>query len=355
MIEERKLPCATTTNRIRMSPHSHTAASMGEDGNVYIWDIAPHFASLNNGTTLTPAQNKPASVLSMHKRTEGYAIDWCSHPKEALGKIATGDNDGKIFISTRKEGGGWATGKDSLVGHSSSVEELQWSPSERHVFASASSDGTVKIWDARSNTRKHQLSVDVSSSDVNVASWCGTVNHLLATGADDGVWAVWDLRSFPNALQGKPVVATASFTHHQEPITSIEFHPTEDSVVAVASADGAITTWDLSVEVDDEETRGTGGVKIPPQLMFDHRGLEDPKEIHWHKQAPGVLIATGGGGIKYIPTLTQHSIPTANSSLVASSKPSTSKPRSLAGGSGAFGVYHSLRKKIYYIPHPSLR
>src|SRR5690554_602170 len=103
-----------------MSPHSHTAASMGEDGNVYIWDVAPHFASLNNGSTLTPAQNKPSSVLSMHKRTEGYAIDWCSHPKEALGKIATGDNDGKIFISTRKEGGGWATGKDSLVGHTSS-------------------------------------------------------------------------------------------------------------------------------------------------------------------------------------------------------------------------------------------
>lgn len=117
------------------------------------------------------------------------------------------------------------------------------------------------------------------------------------------MWGVWDLRQFPNVLKGKHVAATASFSHHQEAITSVEFHPTEDSVVAVASADGAITLWDLSVEVDDEESRDTGGAQVPPQLMFDHRGLEDPKELHWHRQAPGVLVATGGGGIKYVASL----------------------------------------------------
>ncbi|KAI5804588.1 WD40-repeat-containing domain protein [Geopyxis carbonaria] len=302
VIEERALTCPTTTNRIRMSPHSHTAASMAETGEVFIWDVAPHFASLNGAGTLTPQQNKPSSILRMHKHVEGYAIDWSPHPKETMGKIATGDNDGNIFISTRKEDGTWATGKDPLRSHTGSVEELQWSPTERHVFASASSDGTVKIWDARAATRKHQLSVDVSSSDVNVASWCSTVPHLLATGADDGVWGVWDLRSFANAAKGKTVSAVASFTHHQSPITSVEFHPTEDSIVAVASADGAITTWDLSVEIDDEESRNTGGIEVPPQMMFDHRGLEDPKEVHWHKQVPGLMIATGGGGINVFKT-----------------------------------------------------
>jgi ribosome assembly protein RRB1 len=299
ILESRSIPCQTTTNRIRVSPHSHTAASMAETGEVFIWDVSTQYKSFDTpGTVITPAAKKPQATLRMHKHVEGYAIDWCPHPKETIGKLATGDNDGNIFVSTCKEDGSWATSKDPFRGHTGSIEEIQWSPSERHVFASASSDGTVKIYDARSNTKKHQLSVEVSSSDVNVASWCRAVDYLLATGADDGVWGVWDLRTFPNAGQGKPISAIASFTFHQQPITSVEFHPTEDSIIAVASADNTITQWDMSVELD-EENRDTGGVAdVPPQLMFVHH-MPEVKELHWQRQAPSVVLATGGEGFKY--------------------------------------------------------
>lgn len=299
ILESRSIPTNITTNRLRVSPHSKTAATMAESGEVFIWDLAPHYRSFDApGTIIPPAAKKPSHTLRMHKRTEGYAIDWCPHPREALGKLATGDNDGKIFVSKRKEDGSWAS-DGPYTGHTGSVEEIQWSPSERHVMCSASSDGTVKIWDARAS-KKHQLSVDVSSSDVNVASWCKSVDYLLATGADDGVWGVWDLRTFPNATQGKTVSATASFTFHQQPITSVEFHPTEDSVVAVACADNTITQWDMSVELDDEESRDTGGVAdVPPQLMFVHH-MPEVKELHWQKQAPSVVVATGGEGFKYV-------------------------------------------------------
>ena len=97
--------------------------------------------------------------------------------------------------------------------------------------------------------------------------------------------------------------ATASFTFHQQAITSVEFHPTEDSVVAVACADNTITQWDMSVELDDEESRDTGGVAdVPPQLMFVHH-MPDVKELHWQKQAPSVVIATGGEGFNVFKTI----------------------------------------------------
>ncbi|KAL7272498.1 Ribosome assembly protein rrb1 [Rhizina undulata] len=303
ILESRSLPCPSTTNRIRVSPHAHHAASMAESGDVYIWDLAPHYASLSTpGTPLPPSANKPAAILKMHGRIEGYALDWSPHTRETLGKIATGDNNGRIFVSTRKEDGTWATQKDPLSSHTGSIEELQWSPTERHVLSSASSDGTVKIYDCRAST-KPQLSVAVSSSDVNVSSWCRTVPHLLATGADDGVWGVWDLRTFPNTLKGENVVATASFAFHKAPITSVEFHPGEDSIVAVASADETVTLWDLSVEVDDEESRDTGGVEdVPPQLLFVH-WMREVKEVHWQKQAPGTVVGTGGDGFGVFKTI----------------------------------------------------
>jgi ribosome assembly protein RRB1 len=64
----------------------------------------------------------------------------------------------------------------------------------------------------------------------------------------------------------------------------------------VGAGDSTMTLWDLSVEIDDEESRDTGGVRdVPPQLLFVHY-MEDVKEGHWHPQIPGVVVATGVQG-----------------------------------------------------------
>jgi ribosome assembly protein RRB1 len=311
ILESSSLPLTSTTNRIRIHqipaadssrPPTTLTAAMTEAGQVLIHDITPHLTSFDiPGTIITPQQNKPLSTLRMHK-AEGYAVDWS--PLISTGKLITGDNSGQIFVTTRTQGEGWAVDSRPLVGHTGSVEELQWSPTERHVFASASSDGSIKIWDVRSKSRSAAISVHVSDSDVNVMSWSKQTSRLLASGADDGQWAVWDLRSWkPNssntASSGAPPSAAtapspvASFNFHRQPITSIEWHPTDDSIVAVAAADDTLTLWDLAVELDDEESRDTAGVAgVPPQLLFVHY-MQSVKECHWHPQIPGVVIGTG--------------------------------------------------------------
>jgi ribosome assembly protein RRB1 len=325
ILESKSIPLPSTTNRIRtFQPHSTIRSDLSqlpttltattlENGQILIHDVTPHLQALSSpGYVLEPSASKPLSTLRMHK-SEGYALDWAPASQHPLGRLLSGDNDGFIYSTQRTEGGGWVTDNRPLTGHTSSVEEIQWSPNEKNVFASASSDGSVKVWDVRSKSRKPAIDVKVSSTDVNVMSWSRQTFHLLATGADDGEWAVWDLRQWkpqegsPSAqLKPSPV---ANFKFHKKPITSLEWHPTDDSVVALACADNTVTLWDLAVELDDEEYGKEGGLglgegveKVPPQLLFIHH-QEDGKELHWHPQMAGTVMVTGSSGFGIFKTI----------------------------------------------------
>jgi ribosome assembly protein RRB1 len=314
ILETKSIPMTSCTNRIRAhqapqatsaKPPTTLTATMTESGQVLIHDITPHLTSFDTpGFTLTPAHNKPVCTIRAHKAVEGYALDWS--PLVPEGKLLTGDTSGKIFMTTRTQGGGFVTDQTPFTGHRGTVEEIQWSTSEKSVFASASNDGSVKIWDVRSKSRQAAVTVQVSNTDVNVLSWSGLTPHLLATGDDAGCFAVWDLRnwkpstSFDSAKKPSPV---ASFNFHKEQITAVEWHPTDDSIVLVCAGDNTLTLWDLAVELDDEESRDTAGVQdVPPQLLFVHY-MEQVKEAHWHPQIPGTIMATGGSGFGVFKTI----------------------------------------------------
>lgn len=79
------------------------------------------------------------------------------------------------------------------------------------------------------------------------------LNHFFVTtfikisGGDDGFLHIWDLRQLAN----KTPVGT--FKHHTAPVTSIEWHWTEPSVLASAGEDHQVALWDLAVERDDDD------------------------------------------------------------------------------------------------------
>jgi ribosome assembly protein RRB1 len=161
------------------------------------------------------------------------------------------------------------------------------------------------------------VSVDgAHTADVNVISWNHKVPFLLASGSDDGAIKVWDLRMLkPQQGKGGPKVEPVGFFQwHKEPITSIEWHPQDDTVLAAAGADNMVSVWDFGLEEDAEQAQalpqlqseviGAAGTKvdIPPQLLFLHEGQEDIKEIHFHSQIPGMIGSTAADGFHaFIP------------------------------------------------------
>ncbi|CAN6468762.1 unnamed protein product [Victoria cruziana] len=300
-----------SVNRIRsMCQQPHICATWADNGFVQVWDFSAHLNSLVASDPRVQtgaaeiARQAPLQIFNGHK-DEGYAMDWS---RLTPGKLVTGDCKRCIHLWTPTTGGKWVVDRNPFTGHRDSVEDLQWSPTEDHVFASCSVDGRIAIWDCRENNRAAAAYINAHSTDVNVISWNRLASCMLASGSDDGSFSIWDLRG----IQRQDFSPVAHFQYHKKPITSIEWSPHDMSVLAVSSSDNQLTIWDFSLERDAEEEdefklkvkdQVNAPEDLPPQLLFVHQGQKDLKELHWHSQVPGMIMSTAADGFNvFIPS-----------------------------------------------------
>lgn len=309
VLESENISLKETTNRLRVSPlatpnQEILTATMSENGDVYIYDLAPQTKAFETpGYQIPKAARRPLHTIRNHGNVEGYGLDWS--PLIKTGALLTGDCSGQVYF-TQRHTSKWVTDKTPFtIGNNKSVEDIQWSRTESTVFATAGCDGYIRIWDTRSKKHQPAISTRSSNTDVNVISWNEKIGYLLASGDDNGTWGVWDLRQFsPSSEKTSPV---AQYDFHKSAITSISFNPLDESSVAVASEDNTVTLWDLSVEADDEEIKQQNAenkelAQIPPQLLFVH-WQKEVKDVKWHKQIPGCLVSTGTDGLNVWKTI----------------------------------------------------
>ena len=102
-----------------------------------------------------------------------------------------------------------------------------------------------------------------------------------------------------------------SFNYLNAPITSVEWSPHDNSVLAVSS-DEQLTIWDLSLEADSADQIPD----VPPQLLFVHavcvvdlifilQGQNSIKELHFHPQIRDLIVSTAQDGFNcFIPDIT---------------------------------------------------
>lgn len=322
-------------------------ASWSDKGKVHIYDMTVPVQAVSdqksiNTYTAQKVEPKPIFTFGGHL-TEGYALDWA--PMK-IGSLATGDCNKNIFIWTMRNQTDWNVDQQPLIGHQMSVEDIKWSGENADVLASCSVDKTIRLWDLRlQSTARCVVHIpDSHKSDVNVIDWNRRSKHLIVSGGDDGVVKVWDTRLL---MKGEKAFPVAQFDYHKKPITSVEWDPNDDTVLAVSSEDDRLTLWDLAVEKDDEQEEledkmevdpkkedtvtsessssedeedeedasediieeegveygGPNFKKIPEQMLFLHQGQSEIKELHWHPQLKGLLISTALNGINIFKTI----------------------------------------------------
>jgi ribosome assembly protein RRB1 len=122
-------------------------------------------------------------------------LDW-NRPTSTSLNLLSGDNAGEIYLTTSVNAGFRAFEKP-FTSHLSSVEDIQWSPTEITVFGSCSTDGSLRMWDIRLKERKSVAAIEQAhDTEVNVISWNRLTAYLLASGDDAGQIKIWDLRNF---------------------------------------------------------------------------------------------------------------------------------------------------------------
>ena len=219
LLEHYTFPHEGGINRIRACPQNNDVIAVwGERATVSLYDVGGALDTLdrstrNSSSGTTQESSSMTTVRKMRKdpffvyqghSTEGYAVDWS---RVVPGRMATADCHGHIHIwnalhavsskeTTSKSSSLWGNSsfevKPTYSPHGEnidtpSVEDLQWSPNEATVLASAECGGIVRIYDVRCPNRAMiSNKIHGSGADVNVISWNRLVSNLLASGGDDG-------------------------------------------------------------------------------------------------------------------------------------------------------------------------
>ncbi len=162
--------------------------------------------------------------------TSVFAKTLGNHLTVALGhgKLATGDEDGKILLWQVADG----TQLWRCQGHFGCIKSVAFSP-QGETLASGSDDQTVKIWDL--NTGECLSTWHEHTDTVNCICFSPD-GRTLASGSDDGTVKLWDVSS------GQCI---HTFQGHTEGVHAVTFS-LDGCILASGSDDQTIRLWDIS-------------------------------------------------------------------------------------------------------------
>jgi len=126
----------------------------------------------------------------------------------------------------------------TLKGHSWAIFDVAFSPNaDVPRLASASADGTVRIWDTITGAQIVESPLR-HTNDVRCVAFSSD-GRLLASGGEDRVVKVWDARSW-QLLYELPDITGC--------VRSVAFHPKDDRVLAWGSTDSTVKVWNRAIK-----------------------------------------------------------------------------------------------------------
>jgi len=230
-IAEINLDCVDGIRAVEFGPDERSLYSIGKNGMIFIHkriDGGPSYSSLFS----THVGNSIASIHNIAGLTESStfdvkeAVSTCVAVNRTKTAKIVGFSDSRVVIYGQ-------TPEPVVVftEHCHPINAVAWS-NDLEYFASASSDNTVKLWDARQ--LKLIMTLTFHQCDVTAVSFDPTSNYLASGDCKGNVHLV-------HVRSGKCI---NTFTGHTDAITQIAFDPISNRFIS-SGRDSIISLWDM--------------------------------------------------------------------------------------------------------------
>ena len=182
----------------------------------------------------------------------GFGGTYVLHLDHCRNSVAAALSDEKIVITDAESLSNKLTIRST---HAKTLCGVRFPMSEEHKLLSGSNDGTIKLWDLRSDCSKPSVifaqtkaktvrpltSFDVSCDGRTLCAGTEQVQR-------DSFLLFWELGSDadPTELRG------GYWESHEDDVTAVRFHPERVNVLASGGTDGIINVFDVSRESEDD-------------------------------------------------------------------------------------------------------
>ena len=175
-------------------------------------------------------------------------------------RLASASDDGTVRLWDPATGAQQAT----LTGHNGTVTAVAFSPDGRQL-ASAGCDGTVRLWDPA--TGAEQATLTGHTGTVTAVAFSPDGRRLASAGAD-GTVRLWDPATG---------AAQATLTGHDGSVTAVAFSP-DGRRLASAGYDGTVRLWDPATGAEQATLTGHAGSVAAVAFSPDGRRLASASE-----------------------------------------------------------------------------
>ena len=166
-----------------------------------------------------------------------------------VGHVAASASNGTVVVMSfdpvskiAQRGGGkseWDSGEPSLA---RSISKICWHPTERHLLASASMDGSIKIFDVRQKKESCQGAFNSRSDGARDVEFDPFDPFVFASVFENGVLSIWDRRNVD-----APVIKISAHTMWAN---AVAWNPNKRGIIATGSRDKSVKVWSLAGDSD---------------------------------------------------------------------------------------------------------
>lgn len=241
---EKQFPHDTEVNKARYQPQNPTIVATGSaNGNVHLYDISKDEESGLRAT------------LSSHKE-DVWGISW--NPSVA-NQFVTSDNlTVALWDATQVSGKGSPT--KVYTDLKESITDVDFHHKNPYLFGGSSDKMTVNLYDTRQD--KATESVELHDDPINSLAFSPFSEFMFATASTDRSVAIWDTRNLKHRLH--------SLIAHEDSITNVQWSPHVDGVLASAGVDRRVILWDIC-KIGEEQTP-EDAEDGAPELLYMHGG-----------------------------------------------------------------------------------